>query len=373
MKSSPIAAMARHLWARIGSRQWTTLRRVFEQIPDPRDPRGVRHKLSDILTVAACAVLNGARTYLAMADWAAGHADLLAARGIAPASKDTFRRVLSRLDGDVFDRDLGRWARQLAKTCQAVAVDGKEERGTRHHGEPVRLLCAATHVTGAVIGQVQVGAKTNEIPMVRALLDQIGQVKGITFTLDALHTQRATAKLITARGAHWVLTVKRNQPTLLDQVTALPWNEIPPAATTRERSHGRDTTRTIAVCQTTGPLDFPHVAQVAKITRTTTQNGHTTSETAYIITDLDPAHTPPGDLAQLVQDHWTVENSVHWCRDTAWQEDHHQAATGPGPRVMATLRNTAMTVIRCLGGREIARTLRFLATDPQLTAAITGL
>jgi predicted transposase YbfD/YdcC len=346
---------------------------VFEQIPDPRDPRGVRHGLADILTIAACAVLSVCATYLAIADWALARGAELEARGIAPPSKDTFRGVLSALDADALDRALGLWARGAAGPVEALAIDGKEARGARNHGERVHLLCAATHGSGMVVGQVSVGAKTNEIPMVRELLDQIGDVKDLVLTLDALHTQRDTAELIVERGAHYALTVKANQPKLLVQVTSLPWEQIPAGATTSERSHGKATTRAIQVCQAPGLVDFPHVPQVARIRRTTTRKGETTTEYAHIVTDLTPAQAGPDRLATLIRAHWTVENAVHWTRDTVWREDDHQAAAGNGPRVMASLRNAANSIIRRLSDCGTVRTTRFLAANHQLTTAITGL
>jgi len=109
----------------MGSDQWTTLRRVFEQIPDPRRRRGRRFTLPDLLTTAAAAVLSGAETYLAIADWARKHALDLGDAGLALASKDTFRRVLSMIDADLLDQLLGSWASHLVGKANAVAIDGK--------------------------------------------------------------------------------------------------------------------------------------------------------------------------------------------------------------------------------------------------------
>jgi len=177
----------------MGSGEWMSLRRVFEEIPDPRGPRGLRFTLPDLLTTAASAVLSGADTYLAIAEGAKRHALGLADKGVAPASKDTFGRILSAVDADALDQYLGSWSSRLAGRADAVAVDGKEIRGARRHGERVHLLSATTHgAKGVVIGQVAVGEKTNEIPMVPVLLDQVGDIKDLVITLDALHCQRAT-------------------------------------------------------------------------------------------------------------------------------------------------------------------------------------
>ncbi len=67
------------------------------------------------------------------------------------------------------------------------------------------------HHSPVVIGQVAVGAKTNEIPTLVDLLDPI-DIAGMVITADAMHTQRSTADYIVGRGGHVVMTVKKNQP-----------------------------------------------------------------------------------------------------------------------------------------------------------------
>jgi predicted transposase YbfD/YdcC len=95
-----------------------------------------------------------------------------------------------------------------------------------------------------VLGQVDVAAKTNEIPMFATLLDRI-DIAGAIITADAMHAQRTHAQyLVGRRGAHYVLTVKRNQPHLHTLLAALPWREVPVADDTRDRGHGRTEWRT---------------------------------------------------------------------------------------------------------------------------------
>ena len=144
----------------------------------------------------------------------------------AVPSESTFRRTLQRLDADAFDDLAGEWAaRRTApgpKARRVIAVDGKTLRGSRHDGEDGRhLLAAFDHAHGVVLGQVEVGAKTNEIPMFTPLCDRIG-LAGAVVTADALHAQRGHAEYLARRGAHYVITTKRNQPGLYAQLDALP-------------------------------------------------------------------------------------------------------------------------------------------------------
>ena len=237
--------------------------------------RGVRHRLGAVVGLAVCAVLVGARSFVAIAEWAAD-ADqaTLAELGVSGvvACESTFRRTLQALDADALDDAVGAWAQArtspAAGTRRRVAVDGKTLRGSGAAGEPGRhLLAALDHTHGVVLGQVDVATKTNEIPLFSRLLDRI-DLTGAIVTADALHAQRAHAQyLVDCRGAHYVLTVKGNQPHLRAQLAALPWDEIPVGDHTRDRGHGRVERRTLKVTAVAAGLLFPHAAQAVQIVR----------------------------------------------------------------------------------------------------------
>jgi predicted transposase YbfD/YdcC len=247
---------------------------VLDGVSDPRKPRGVRHALACVLTLAACAVLAGARSFTAIAECAADAdqatlCEVGAVRG-AP-SESTFRRTLRRVDGDDLDSRLGAWAQARtappreqtgrAGRWRGVAVDGKTARGSATAQVSGRVLMAALdHSLGAVLGQVEIGCKTNEIPLFSTLLDTV-DLTGSVVTADALHAQRDHADyLVDTRGTHFLLTVERNQPTLHTQLAGLPWRGIPIAYRCRERGHGRDEIRTVkvtAVAARNGGLAFP--------------------------------------------------------------------------------------------------------------------
>ncbi|HXZ75194.1 MAG TPA: ISAs1 family transposase [Streptosporangiaceae bacterium] len=124
-----------------------------------------------ILALAVCAVLAGARSFTAIAEWAAdADAQTLARLGVTGVvpSESTFRRTLQRLDAGAFDELAGRWAARRTTRGpggrRVIAVDGKTLRGSGHGSDGSRhLLAALDHVHGVVLGQVEVGAKTNEV------------------------------------------------------------------------------------------------------------------------------------------------------------------------------------------------------------------
>src|ERR1700689_595092 len=193
---------------------------VLAAVPDPRARRGVRHRLAVILSLSLCAVLAGARSFTAIAEWAAdadqATRDALGVTGAVPC-ESTFRRTLQHLDADALDDAAGAWAQQRTSpapgTRRAVAVDGKTLRGSGAAGGPGRhLLAALDHRHGVVLGQVDVEAKTNEIPMFATLLDRI-DLAGAVVTADALHPQTAHAQHRAGqRRAHYLITVPSRTP-----------------------------------------------------------------------------------------------------------------------------------------------------------------
>ena len=373
--SSPIDPALGHLvqLAADAAGEQPGLLRVLARVADPRHRRGVRHQLAGILGLALCAVVAGARSFTAIAEWAAD-ADgqtlhVLGVRGAVP-SELTFRRTLQRLDAGAFDDLAGAWAQQATVPGpgqrRVIAMDGKTLRGSASGGEPgEHLLAALDHAHGAVLGQVEVGAKTNEIPMFPVLLDRI-DITGAVVTADAMHAQRGHATYLAGRGAHYVLTIKRNQPGLFAQLAALPWRQVPVAHDTRERGHGRDERRVIKVTAVAAGLAFPHAAQAIQIVRRRKLPGEKkwSRETVYAITSLTATQASPAGLAAIIRGHWLIEDRLHWVRDMDFDEDRSQVRTASGPRVMAALRNLALTILRLAGDASIAAALRYHARRP---------
>jgi predicted transposase YbfD/YdcC len=373
LSSSPIHPVLGHLADLVGdaAEDPPGLLAVLARVADPRHRRGVRHRLAVILGLAVCAVLAGARSFTAIAEWAADADEQTLARlGVREAvpSESTFRRTLQALDADGFDDLAGQWAARRTVPRpggrRVIAVDGKTLRGSGHGEHNSRhLLAAFDHAHGAVLGQVEVGAKTNEIPLFTALLDRI-EITDAIITADALHAQREHARYLARRGAHYLLIVKRNQPGLYAQLAALPWREVPVAYTKRERGHGRTERRTLKVTAVAKGLDFPCAAQGIKITRRRKVKGKWSRETCYAVTSLTLTQATYPQLAAIIRGHWGIEDRLHWVRDMDFDEDRSQIRTASGPRIMASLRNLAITILRLAGAASIAAALRYHARRP---------
>jgi len=363
-------------------------------VPDPRSPRGLRYPLAGLLTVAVCAVLAGASSVTAIADWLHDLDDIARARlgflRAVPATT-TMWRLLIRLDADLLATVLAGWLHTRTRRApsqhpryrQVIAVDGKTVRGARRaDGSQVHLLSALDTSTGIVLAQVTVSAKSNEIPAFTPLLDAVEQVLGslrdLIFVADTLHTQVNHATEIAARGAHLLIPAKGNQPRLFAQLETLPWAQVPIGHQTREAGHGRRETRTVKAItlHTPGGIGFPHAEQAIRITRTrtTVKSGKTSREAAYLTITLPAADAHPADLQEWIRSEWLIENQVRHVRDVTFREDLHQARTGNGPAVMATLRNTAVGYHRTSGETNIARATRRANRRPHdlITAVTSG-
>jgi predicted transposase YbfD/YdcC len=146
-----------------------------------------------------------------------------------------------------------------------------------------------------------------------------------------MHAQRGHATYLAGRGAHYLFTVKRNQPGLHAQLTALPWRQVPVAHDARERDHGRDERRTLKITAVAAGLAFPHAAQAIQIVRRRKLPGKKkwSRETVYAIPSLTATQASPAELAAIIRGHWMIEDRLHWVRDM----DRSQIRTGSAPRV----------------------------------------
>jgi len=291
-------------------------------VSDGRPGQGRDHPVAAVLALAAAAVVAGCGSFTAIAGWAADvPAELLedlyrrcgAARpGAGPPSKATIWRVVTGADTAALDRVTGAWLMERASAAGDLAssghggddqvplipvrVDGKTVRGARNaDGRQVHLLAALAGQQGVVAAQAEVGAKTNEIPMIIPLLDGVHLDQAVV-TADALHCQRATADYLHGRGADFILPAKDNQPRLLDALDALPWRDVPVAHAATDRGHGRIETRTIQLMDAPGDLPFAHVGQAYLIERhVTALDGTPLSDIAALgVTSLDAGRTAAG-------------------------------------------------------------------------------
>ena len=142
-----------------------------------------------------------------------------------------------------------------------------------------------------------------------------------------------------------------------------------------EKGHGRLETRKIWTSTDLNDyLDFPYCGQVACIERSREhlKSGKIHTEVAYLITSLSPQKAGPEKLLSISRGHWSIENRSHYVRDVTFDEDRSQVRTQNGPRVMASLRNLAINLLRMRGATNIPQATRAMAAKPYRALSVIG-
>ena len=375
---------------------------MLAEVPDPRKKKGLRHPLASMLALTVVGLLCGQRSYTQIAKWARLHPALRNALGFTakqtPAAS-TFHYLYQRLDITAVEKTLTQWTTQTLARLQpftsrltGVAMDGKTlgHSGNRQDTRRTHLLAAVSHGLGIPLAECAVSEKTNEIPLSIELLKAF-DVAGRVITTDALLTQRKFCQELLDAQADYCLPVKANQKQLYEDIRDLfePFDETDPPEVEHRRfenlhaevnahletytdiedAKGRITTRTLTTSTLlTQHTHWPGLQQVYQyITHQQQKNtAHVKCHVQYGITSLTPEHASAADLLKLRRGHWTIENKLHWIRDTVFQEDASCVRTGRLPQVMAALRNTAISVLRLTGHTKITDALQLFAAKPKL-------
>lgn len=226
---------------KISAKNAELLLEALRTIPDYRKPRGMRHSKPAILAISICAVVCGARSFDAIAQWGENCTQNMLKRlgcrrsketGLyKPPSEPTIRRFLQEVDAEAVDQAVMGWFQSMMAPQTPIAIDGKTLKGARgQDGRQVHLLSAFVHKGATVVAQKQVTGKTNEIKVLKPLLEPLS-IEGSVVTADALHTQREAARyLVEDKKAHYLFTVKDNQPTLRQDIEDLNMVDFPPSS-----------------------------------------------------------------------------------------------------------------------------------------------
>jgi predicted transposase YbfD/YdcC len=350
---------------------------LFEGIADWRSPRQTRHQLSEVLTVAVCAVLSGADDFEGISQW--GGAKLNWLRGFMTlefgvASPDTFERVFAVLDPQHFEAAFRSWVSGTIPALEAgqiVAIDGKSSRRStsKAAAQPLHLVSAFAADIGVVLGQRATDEKSNEITAIPALLDTLA-LEGCIVTIDAMGTQTAIAQTIIKREADYVLCIKDNQRNLADSILDTQTG-VGGAALVEDTyveshhtGHGRQEIRRCwaysAIERLHQPEKWAGIQSFAVVERVRTLGEKTTTERHYYISSL-PADAQK--IAHAIRSHWEIENRLHWCLDVQFGDDHARAREGHAANNLAVVRHIALNLIRLDTSRKASiKTKRLLAS-----------
>lgn len=337
--------------------------RILTTMNDPRDPRGQRHRLIDILTIAICATICGADGDEDIALFGRERAPWFATFLALPhgiPSHDTFGRVLGLLAPEQFETCFVAWMRHLAQTTRGrlIALDGKTLRrsfDTAAEKAAIHMVSAWCTANEAVLGQIACEAKSNEITALPRLLELL-DLKGAVVTADAMHCQRETARRIVDGGGDYLLQVKDNHPTLHENLKLLFAEGLDKGcqgvshtyAEDVDAGHGRiETRRCWTVREVEGlsePGAWKGLRSVACVERTRDVGGKISTERAYYISSL--SGTDAGRILRCTREHWQVENQLHWRLDVVFGEDLSRHRKGLSAENHSRLRRIALNLLK---------------------------
>lgn len=338
-----------------------TIKHHFRKLKDPRINRHKRHHLLDILIVALCAVLCGAKDWQQVEAFGKQRLDWLRrfiqlANGIP--SHDTFERVFDRIDPSAFHHCFQKWVAALAEKLDIkhIAIDGKTVRGSGWNTlGPLHLVSAWATEHHLSLGQVATEAKSNEITAIPELLELL-DVHGAIVTIDAMGCQKTIASKIVERGGNYLLVTKDNQPTLLDNIQKAVGDALDTdfqgmrcdQYSTVDKGHGRLEKRHYTIL-----IDPPGIEQqeewkglrvVGMVVRERqVGKAEPTMEASYFISNtVQSAQT----FAKALRNHWRIENNLHWQLDVTFAEDANRFTKRNGVQNLALLRKLALMMLK---------------------------
>ena len=309
----------------------------LEGLTDPRQPKKVLHSFTETIMLVICAVTARCDVWEDIADycrvkedWFREKLGLQLTNGIP--SHDTMERIFGMLNPDEFRKAFIEWVQQSCgkQAQEIISIDGKTMRGSKgKEQQPIHMVSAWANQAKVVFGQLAVNEKSNEITAVPELLELL-EIENTIITADAMSCQKEIVKKIRDKGADYVIGLKDNQPTLRKEaeeyfVSALETPQFYPHVSrtvTHNQGHGRIETREYYLSTDPDLLnlytEWRDLNSIGMMKSRIIQNETTTEEIHYYISSL----TDVNDFSKAARSHWGVENSLHWCLDVTFREDH---------------------------------------------------
>lgn len=338
-----------------------TIKHHFRKLKDPRINRHKRHLLLDVIVIALCAVLCGAKDWQQVEtfgkqrlDWLRRFLQLV---NDVP-SHDTFERVFDRIDPRAFHQSFQSWVAAIAEklNIKHIAIDGKTLRGSGSSKlGPLHLVSAWATEQHLSLGQVATAEKSNEITAIPELLELL-ELHGAIVTIDAMGCQKAIASKIIERGGNYVLTVKENQPKLLEDIE----NAVGRALegefkgvehdqhSTEDRGHGRREKRHYTILIDPVGIKAKEEWKSLRVVGMCVRErqvgtAEPTIEASYFIGSKVMSAK---SYAKVLRNHWGIENNLHWQLDVSLAEDGNRVTKRNGAENLAMLRKLALMMLK---------------------------
>lgn len=325
----------------------------FEVLEDPRDERGKKYKLIDILIMTIYGLLCGLKDFTNIADFMKLKEDyftkLLNLENGTP-SHDCLSDLYASIDPKQFMKIFIEWTKDILekKTGKKISIDGKAIKSATDkiiNGNIPYIVSAFIGEIGLSMGEVKVDDKPNEITAIPELLDLL-DIEGATITIDAIGTQVDIVNKIVNKGGHYVLPVKDNQRILkkeiksqFDSYNNLLGNPEVFHKSTVDKDHGRIEEREYYLTYNTSKITdkekWKTVNAVAYMRVTRTEQDETTIIDNYYIIDNK---IEIDKLIDAIRDHWNIECGLHWRLDVILDEDHSTNKVGNSIENLSIIR-----------------------------------
>jgi predicted transposase YbfD/YdcC len=338
----------------------------FADIEDPREPWRVAHPLAEVLLLVVCGTICDCEDYDVIAEW--GEAHLAFLRRYLPYHHGVpggrwLTLLMNRIDRGLFAAAFTSWVRETwPDRPEFVAIDGKTSRRSHDRAAgmpPLHLVSAFATTTRLVLGQEAVPDKASETTAIPILIDRLaenGGLEGAIVSIDAIATNPTIAATIRNAGAHYLLAVKANQPTLRDEIERLFQVTKPGDLDSHrdlDKGHGRIEERSVTVAREVdwltgqrrfpGEMRLPGIATLIRVNGRTELKDRCRFETRYYVSS---ATLTPVQAGEAVRGHWRIENSLHWVLDVVFADDQSRLRKGHGAHNMAVVRHFALNLLR---------------------------
>ena len=374
-------------------------------VDDPRCPRAKKHDLAEVLTCLVVGYLTGHTGLRRCHDWCCRHLNWLRQgmelkNGIASVS--TIFRLVSTVDETLFLCSFMEWIGEILDTRGLhIAIDGKALRASLSKvkgGHTPMLLNAIDTATGLVLAQLPIQNKDCEIMEIPELLKLL-DIHNSVITTDAIGTQTNIMQQIVDQGAHFVMMIKKNQPTSYDEITRL-FSELETDAKliregksgyhhydlrdkyyfckNFEKNRDRNETRLYETCSepsyiTKTHKEWPFVKTIGlckqlRILRISNndgtditpdkvefirsgtrrqpkpETGDPESADYQIVGMISDMQLSPKEIGEYKRNHWRIENTLHHVLDDTFREDRSPAKKSKNN--LALIRKFAYNILR---------------------------
>lgn len=339
-----------------------TLMNHFEILEDPRDIRGKRHELINILIMTIYGILCGYTDFTNLADFLKVHEDyftnLLTLENGTP-SHDTLSNVFAVIDNKKFLEIFIDWIKEIIKNNGVhLSIDGKAVKSARdkiNGGNTPYIVSAFLSDIGISVGQLKVDDKTNEITAIPELIELL-DIEGKIITIDAIGTQEDICNLITSKEkkGNYILKVKDNQKDLKDDIKTyfdlgLKRDDVNIAIweTDYEKNHGRIEKRTYYLSYEIDCISnkekWKSVKAIGRIDVHRMENDkETITKHYYILSSKFSLQT----FMKTTREHWNIECGLHWKLDVILDEDHSRNRIGNSIDNLSLIRKIVFNLVR---------------------------